>query len=161
LPPPSSPLLPAATVIRARLRELVAGEGAPHRGRARVSPCSTAFDRAAGGDGQWSIGFGIDAESKKAQNATLTWWIQDPSVGFIDFGDDVCNVAEIWHPLASEQQKQTVALAQFAGKAPFTLHFDGDTQFTEDSLGHPATLAYDWTYDITLQRVDDQGNPLG
>jgi hypothetical protein len=126
-----------------------------------ISPCSTAFDRAAGGDGQWSIGFGIDAESKKAQNATLTWWIQDPSVGFIDFGDDVCNVAEIWHPLASEQQKQTVPLAQFAGKAPFTLHFDGDTQFTEDSLGHPATLAYDWTYDITLQRVDDQGNPLG
>jgi hypothetical protein len=126
-----------------------------------VSTCATAFDRAAGGDGRWSIGFSIEAESKQAQNATLTWWIQDPTVGFIDFGDDVCNVSEIWHPLSLEQQKQTVPLAQFAGKAPFTLQFDGNAQFTEDSLGHPATLAYDWTYDMTLQRVDDQGNPLG
>lgn len=61
----------------------------------------------------------------------------------------------------SAQTEQTVGLAQFAGKAPFTLHFDGDAQFTTDSIGHPATLAYDWAYDITLQRVDEQGNPLG
>jgi hypothetical protein len=26
--------------------------------------------------------------------------------------------------------------------------------------GWPATLAYDWTYKLTLLRVDERGNPL-
>jgi hypothetical protein len=54
-----------------------------------------------------------------------------------------------------------VPLSQFTGTQPFTLHFDSEAQCTQDSLGRPASLAYDWTYDVTLQRVDADGHPLG
>jgi hypothetical protein len=30
----------------------------------------------------------------------------------------------------------------------------------EDQWGRPATLHYDWTYRMTIQRVDENGNPL-
>jgi hypothetical protein len=125
-----------------------------------IVPCSKAFDRFAGGDGNWSIGFSIDAASKDAGTATLTWALSAPEIGFVDFTDDVCNVQDIWHPLTPGKNKQEVPLATFAGTDLFALTLKGNEQYSEDSYGRPATLAYDWTYVMTLQRVDENGNPL-
>jgi hypothetical protein len=39
------------------------------------------------------------------------------------------------------------------------LTFHGNDQWAEDQLGRPATLAYAWTYKMTIQRVDENGEP--
>ncbi len=41
-----------------------------------------------------------------------------------------------------------------------TLSFTGDSTWTEDQAGKPATLSYDWTYAMVIQRVDEEGRPL-
>ena len=82
------------------------------------------------------------------------------SYGFVDYDDSVCTVQDIWHPLTLGKTTQEVPLELFAGTQPFLLEFKGDDQFTEDQWGRPATLNYDWTYRMTIQRVDEQGNPL-
>jgi hypothetical protein len=120
-------------------------------------PCSTAFER---GAGQWQIGFTLDASSPKADAATLSWLVSDPGIGFVDYDDSVCNVQDIWHPLAREKTQQQVPLAWFAGTTPFILEFKGDDQFGEDQWGRDATLHYDWTYRMTIQRVDENGKAL-
>jgi hypothetical protein len=125
-----------------------------------VTSCSTAFERFAGGDGMWDIGFSFEAASPAAAEATLTWAVPTPEVGFVDFDDSVCNVRNIWHSLEQEKIQQKLPLEWFAGSAAFVLQFDGDDQWGEDYHGDAATLAYNWTYTMTLQRVDENGNPL-
>ncbi len=125
-----------------------------------ITTCAKAFDRKAGGNGAWEIGFSLDATSKDAENATLTWAIPNPSVGFVDADDSVCNVGEIWDGLASEKEQQQVPLAKLAGTEPLTLTFTGDGAWAADAIGDPATLAYDWTYSMVIQRVDELGQPL-
>ncbi|HTE61229.1 MAG TPA: hypothetical protein VK631_12830 [Solirubrobacteraceae bacterium] len=120
-------------------------------------PCSKAFER---GAGKWQIGFTLDAPSPKADAATLSWLVADPGIGFVDYDDSVCNVQDIWHPLAREKTQQQVPLSWFAGTTPFILEFKGDDQFGEDQWGRPATLHYDWTYRMTIQRTDEHGDPL-
>jgi len=125
-----------------------------------ITTCAKAFGRNAGGNGAWQIGFSLDAASKDAENATLTWALDSPAVGFVDADDAVCNVQEIWHGLTPGKNEQQVPLAKLAGTEPVTLTFTGDSQFAEDQGGRPATLAYDWTYSMVIQRVDETGAPL-
>lgn len=122
--------------------------------------CSTAFTRPMGGDGMAPFGFALRAASRTAQDATLTWSIADPDVGFVDYGPEVCNVSTIWKALKLTDQQQTVPLATFEDLKPFTLHFQGSGSWNTDQLGEPAVISYGWTYDMTLQRVDEQGRPL-
>ena len=122
--------------------------------------CSTAFERNAGDDGHWDIGFSMEAASKDAESATLNWWIEDPSVGFFDASDEVCNVFEIWHAMENGADEQEIPLEQLSGTEPVTLYFHGNDQWTETQLGQPAHLAYDWTYILSIRRVDESGNPL-
>ncbi len=125
-----------------------------------ITSCATAFDRSAGGDGLWQIGFSLSAASKDSQTATLSWYLADPSVGFFDADDSACNVQEIWHGLDTGRNQQQIALSELAGTDPVTLTFHGDDSWTTDQLGAPASLAGDWSYAMTVQRVDENGNPL-
>lgn len=125
-----------------------------------ITSCATAFDRKAGGDGMWQIGASVSATSKDAETATLTWYIADPSIGFFDAADAACNVSEVWHGLEPEKEKQQIPMKQLAGTDPVTLTYSGDSAYTADELGKPATLAFDWTYAMTIQRVDETGQPL-
>ncbi len=122
--------------------------------------CTTAFDRPVLGDGNWSFGFSMEAESRTAKDATLSWVLSDPSVGFVDYDPTVCNVEEIWKGLANEDKQQTVPLATLEDTKPFTLRFQGDKAWPGDQAGHAAVITYDWTYEVRLQRVDEQGRPL-
>lgn len=126
-------------------------EGSP------LQPCSKAFDRFGG---PRHLGFKLEAASAKAPTATLSWFVADPEVGFVDYDDSVCNVQNIRPHLTLEQLEQQVPLEWFAGSQPFLLEFKGDGQWSEDQWGRPATMNYDWTYRMTIQRVDEQGNPL-
>lgn len=122
--------------------------------------CATALNRPVLGDGLWSFGFSVEAPSRTAKDATLTWVIADPSVGFVDYDPTVCNVEEIWKGLSVEDREQTVPLATLEDTAPFTLRFQGDKAWSSDQAGKPAVITYDWTYEVRLQRVDEQGRPL-
>jgi hypothetical protein len=122
-----------------------------------LQPCSTAFERFGG---PRELGFVLEAASPKAEKAKLDWFIANPEIGFVDYENSVCNVQNIWHGLADAKTEQEVPLELFAGTQPFLLEFKGDDQFTEDQWGRPATLNYDWTYRMTVQRVDEHGNPL-
>lgn len=122
-----------------------------------LQPCSTAFERFGG---PHQLGFSFEADSPKAAKAKLTWFVADPTIGFVDYQDSVCNVQDIWHPLSQAKLEQELPLEWFAGTQPLLLEFKGDDQFAEDQWGRPATLHYDWTYRMTIQRVDEQGNPL-
>jgi hypothetical protein len=62
--------------------------------------------------------------------------------------------------LSFGKNHQEVPLKDLAGTDPFPLTFTGDGPWTEHALGRPATLADDWIYTTTLQRVDEIGNPL-
>jgi hypothetical protein len=125
-----------------------------------LGPCSRSFDTTPTPDGTWEIGFSIQAPSKDADTVTLRWWVPDPEVGFVDFRDEVCNVAPMRHRLASEKIEQEVPLARLAGTDVFHLALQGDGQWSTDSLGFPAQITYGWTYAFKLQRVDAAGNPL-
>ena len=122
--------------------------------------CATSFTRPVLGDGNWSFGFSVEAASRTAKDAKLTWVIADPSVGFVDYGPEVCNVSEIWKGMALEDGQQTVPLATLEDTEPFTLRFQGDKAWSSDQSGKAAVITYDWTYEVTLQRVDEQGRPL-
>ena len=122
--------------------------------------CTSVLNRPVLGDGNWSFGFSVEAESRTAKDATLTWVIADPSVGFVDYDPSVCNVEEIWKGLALADEQQTVALATLEDTKPFTLKFQGDKAWSADQAGKAAVITYDWTYEVKLQRVDEQGRPL-
>jgi hypothetical protein len=125
-----------------------------------LGPCSRSFDTTPTPDGTWEIGFSIQAPSKDADTVTVRWWVPDPEVGFIDFRDEVCNVASMRHSLASTKVQQEIPLARLTGTDVFHLAFQGDGQWSTDSLGYPAQITYGWTYAFKLQRVDADGNPL-
>ena len=50
--------------------------------------CATSFTRPVLGDGLWSFGFSVEAASRTAKDAELTWVLANPSVGFVDYGPD-------------------------------------------------------------------------
>jgi hypothetical protein len=127
------------------------------KGSSPLQPCSTAFERFGG---PRELGFVLEADSPKAEKAKLRWFVANPSIGFVDYDDSVCTVQDIWHGLSDGKTTQQVPLELFAGTQPFLLEFKGDDQFTEDQWGRPATLNYDWTYRMTIQRVDAEGKPL-
>jgi hypothetical protein len=127
------------------------------KGSMPLQPCSTAFERFGG---PRELGFVLEAESAKAKTAKLRWFIANPEIGFVDYDDSVCTVQNIWHGLSPGKTTQEVPMEWFAGTQPFLLEFKGDDQFVEDQWGRPATLNYDWTYRMTIQRVDEHGNPL-
>ena len=122
--------------------------------------CDTTLQHTPQPDGTWGIGFSLRAASATAETATLSWSIPDPDPGFFDADDSVCNVFSMWKGLDQGLEDQQVQLKTLAGTEPFTLTFDGDGQWTHDQLGKPANIATSWTYSMTLQRVDAEGNPL-
>jgi len=122
--------------------------------------CDASLERTTIPDGTWGIGFSLRAASATAETATLSWAIPDPDPGFIDADDGVCNVSSIWKAIDQGKEDQQVPLTTLAGSDPFTLSFSGDGQWTQDQLGRPANIAISWTYAMTLQRVNADGNPL-
>jgi hypothetical protein len=81
-------------------------------------------------------------------------------VGFFDADDSVCNVYEMWRGLDDVKHRQQVPLSQLSGTEPVTLTFTGHDGWDFDHAGDPVNLAYHWDYSVTIQRVDEAGNPL-
>jgi hypothetical protein len=124
-----------------------------------VEKCNKSFNERPRPDGKKSIGFSVEAPSKDADSATLTWDVPDPEVGFVNATDEACNVS-IQQTLAPEQLKQEVPLSQLKGTEPFYLAFQGEKEWDADFLGLPSKIYFKWTYAAKLQRVDADGKPL-
>jgi hypothetical protein len=124
-------------------------------------PCSTTVTRSPGGDGKWPVSVLVEATSNDAPTATLTWAVDDPSVGFIDADPSVCNVTEFFQGLPNDARQQQVAMSTLRANGPTTLTLEGGPRsWNTDFTGDPAQLTYTWKYSMKLRRVDENGKPL-
>lgn len=124
-----------------------------------VQKCQTTRTEHATGD--WTLGFTLQAESKKATTATLTWYVGPIIGGYFDADDSVCNVTSIDQIIEDDTLVESrVSLEQLQSTKPFTLTLQGRTSWDRDGRGRPFSLTYVWDYAITLQRVNPDGSPL-
>lgn len=122
--------------------------------------CATTMpDRAPGGDGTWPISFAASGDAS-AGEVTLTWSLDQPEVGFVDRGDEECNV-HIWSAFPLERRIRKVAVSALQGSGPVTVTFadTGTLDVNNDGMDH-ANITHTWEYTLTLQRVAADGSPL-
>lgn len=120
--------------------------------------CQTTRTEHATGD--WTLGFSLEATSRKAASASLTWYVGPIIGGYFDATDEVCNVFTIDQIIQDDSLTQsTVPMATLEGTKPFTLTHSGKASWDRDGVGKPVTLSYSWDYEITLQRVEADGSP--
>ncbi len=84
---------------------------------------------------------------------------EEPEVGFFDAGDDECN-SHVWgtSPTRFSGDGSPPEL-QRTGPIPLTLA--GSGHLDHEGNGDPASIDYDWDYELTIQRVDENGDPIG
>jgi hypothetical protein len=111
-------------------------------------------------DGKDTIGFEIEVEPHRPQEARLRWRIHEASIGYVDADDSVCNVYEFYNFVGSEQEVETVPLEELQhGIHTFTNN--GFLSWTQDvKTSTPAALTLGWGYEITVQVIDRDGNPI-
>ncbi|HWI72712.1 MAG TPA: CARDB domain-containing protein [Baekduia sp.] len=92
--------------------------------------------------------------------ARLEWFVHEASIGVIDYGDDNCNVYEFRNQVALEQRLVDIPLDDIMrGTHTYTISHNS-TWDTDLQTGKPATLKMNWTYTITIQVIDKDGNPI-
>ncbi len=116
-------------------------------------------DRTPGLDGTKPVSFSV-SDGASPGEARLSWGMDDPEVGFVDAGDDECNV-HVWSYFPQEVQQRTVSLDTLRSTEPITLNFNGTGHLDHDNAGRPASIDHTWSYSLTIQRVDSSGQPLG
>lgn len=125
-----------------------------------MAECHTDMpDREFGGDGTRAIGFSASAAADPSK-VRLTWSIDQPEVGFVDAGDDECNV-HIWGSVAPEVTVRDVPLSTFTASGPQELRFEGTAHLDRNQDGMlPASIDCAWTYVLRIQRTDAAGHAL-
>jgi hypothetical protein len=114
------------------------------------------------GDGTQTIGFSIDSQPESA-NVSVHWYIPPAEIGFVSGGPDPDNRCFLFHLLFfldEADQKAVYPLSTFTGTRPKTVTISGSKHFSKDFFGITQSLDYDWSYTLTLVRVDEDGNPL-
>lgn len=133
--------------------------GCRYQDLAGYVPCEVAIpDQPFGSEHRISVDVDVPRGSS---DATLTWALESPTVGFQDAGDDECHVYG-WAALPQSLRRQVVPRAQLASRDPITLAFTGSRELV-DTLGtggDPGHMSYAWTFELVLQRVRPDGSPL-
>ena len=105
------------------------------------------------------MGFTVDV-APGAQQAKLTWYVQDASIGYFDADDSVCNVYEFYNTVPRALEETTVPLEDLQ-HGVHTFRNKNQTSWTVDQkTGNAAQLSLDWDYEITIQAVDADGVPI-
>jgi hypothetical protein len=125
-----------------------------------MAPCHVDMpDRVYGGDGTRAIGFSASAASDPSK-VRLRWSIDQPEVGFVDAGDDECNV-HIWGAVPPEVVVRDVPLSTFTAPGPREVRFEGTAHLDRNRDGmQPASIDYSWSYVLRIQRTDAAGHPF-
>lgn len=105
------------------------------------------------------VAFSVSGGWKDAE-WTLRWSQHQPEVGYVDAGDDECNV-HIWGAFEGDVNVRREPRATFLRTDPVTLTFEGSGRPTFLTNNPDATIGHTWSYSITFQRVDGAGQPLG
>lgn len=114
-------------------------------------------DRRPGGDGTWPVSFSVSGGWNDPE-WTLRWAQDHPEVGFVDAGDDECNV-HIWGAFEGDVNVRRAPRETFLRTDPVTLTFEGNGRPSFLANNPDATIAHTWSYALTFQRVDGNGNP--
>lgn len=134
-------------------------EGCVHPFSAEEAACATTKSMRKDG-GTDTIGFEIEVDPGRPRDARLRWSIRPAAVGYFDAEDSVCNVDEFYNFVGSDEQLTRVPLEQLEhGTHTFTNH-GTRTWDADQKSGNAAAIALDWSYDITLQVIDADGNPV-
>ncbi|HST43408.1 MAG TPA: hypothetical protein VLK58_28035 [Conexibacter sp.] len=115
-------------------------------------------DRQYGGAEGAPVSFSVSGGWKDAE-WTLRWAQHQPEVGYVDAGDDECNV-HIWGAFEGDVNVRREPRATFLRTDPVTLTFEGSGRPTFLSNNPDATIGHTWSYSLTFQRVDGNGQPL-
>ncbi len=135
-------------------------EGCRYDESGKKVPCTADMpDRTPRPDGTWGVSFSV-RQGDNPGEARLTWALDDPSVGFFDAGDPECYVY-MWGPVPMELQERTVSMDTLRSTEPITLNFNGTTHIDHNIPGYTTSIDYTWTKSLTIQRVDENGQPLG
>jgi hypothetical protein len=110
--------------------------------------------------GSDTMGFEIAVEPHRPDEARMRWAIQEASIGYFDADDSVCNVSEFYNFVGPDEQVKTVPLEQLQhGTHTFT-NSGTKTWDIDAKTKTPAKITLDWSYEITLQVLDKDGNPI-
>jgi hypothetical protein len=122
-------------------------------------PCATSrsIRKVTGTD---TIGFQIEIEPNRPQTARLRWHVDTADIGYFDADDSVCNVDEFYNYVDLDDELRTVPSEQlrhgthtFINKGTKAWHIDAKTK-------KPAEITLGWGYSVTLQVLDQDGNPI-
>jgi hypothetical protein len=106
------------------------------------------------------IGFRIEVDHLNPSVARLHWVIEEASIGYFDADDTVCNVYEFYNHVDLADQYTEIPVEQIKrGTHTFT-NAGTKTWQVDQKTGKPAELLLDWSYTITLQVLDKDGNPI-
>jgi hypothetical protein len=119
-------------------------------------PCSENLpDATPRPDGTWPIGFQV-VQPAGSSDAELRWRVIPATVGYSEPDADLCHVY-LEGRAPSEKTVQRIPLERLLGTEPITLTLNG-SHSSNDGI---ETVDYSWTYTITIQRVGQDGQPLG
>jgi hypothetical protein len=105
-------------------------------------------------DGTWPIGFQV-VQPAGSSDVELRWRIIPAHVGYSEPDEDECFVY-LEGRLPSAETVRRIPLSQLMGTAPITLTSSG--RYAESGI---ESFDYSWTYTLTIQRVNAEGQPLG
>jgi hypothetical protein len=109
-------------------------------------------------DGTWPVSFSVGGGWKDA-DWELRWGLESAEVGFFDAGDEECNV-HIWGGFQDGEEIRREPRATFLRTDPVTLTFSGSGRPGSVVNNPDATIGHTWSYSLTFQRVDADGQPL-
>jgi hypothetical protein len=98
----------------------------------------------------FNIGFTIQVPKPESGQATVHWLVVVPGVG--DPGKLPCGVG-IAANIPYDKTTQAMPLARLLSTEPQTFTYSDSMHFDQDLIGRPASIDYDWSYTITVQRV--------
>jgi hypothetical protein len=96
----------------------------------------------------FTIGFDIQAPNPASGDATVHWQLIAPGVG-----DHLqtCGVM-IFASIPYDKSTYTMSLAKLLSTDPQTFTYNDSIHLDHDQLGKPASIDYNWSFTITLQR---------
>jgi len=82
--------------------------------------------------------------------ASAHWQVLAPGIG--DAATHVCDVF-FSGQIPYAKTTQSVPLSKLMSPDPQTFTYSDSIHFDQDAAGQPASIDYDWTYSITVQRL--------
>jgi len=114
----------------------------------QLQPCSwTSNDFAL--PNPFAVGFSVRVPDPASGEAIVHWQVHSPGIG--DTATVKCDVA-IYHHVPYDTTTRKVPLAQLLSSEPQTYSYGDSIHFDQDDQGHAASIDYDWTYTLTVQR---------